>query len=139
MSGPRLTTDSGAIPNDDVLARPARREMLPVSFRQWDRIKARVTTLGNPRIDYLNYVVGAWGICIPCALSFVAYLPQTDTRPTWALPAYGSVALASGAVALLLRRFQKDEDDLRVEDAADIVSEMTTYEESYLRGEAASR
>lgn len=118
----------------DELAQPRKRIMLPVSFDRWDRLKKRITALGNPRLDLVDYVVGAGGICIPCALSFLVYL-GSDDRPAWALPSYGTVALASGAVALLLRHFQLSENQLRTEDAADIVAEMASIEEAYLRGE----
>ena len=114
--------------------------MLPVSFGQWDRLKARVKALGNPRIDFVNYVAGAWGIAIPCALSFFVYwgVGEAD-RPEWSLPVYGSGAVAAGVVALLLRKFQKQETEIRQEDAESIVGEMNSIEEAYLRGESANR
>ncbi len=125
---------SEALPTADVLAQPRKRIMLPVSFGQWDRLKSRVGVLGNPRVDYVNYVVGAWGISIPCALSFLVFVFQKD-RSTWAVSLYGAAALAAGAIALILKQFQRDEADIRRVDASDIVGEMTSIEEAYLRGE----
>jgi hypothetical protein len=113
--------------------------MLPVSFGQWDRLKGRVATLGNARVDYTNYVVGAWGVCIPCGISFVIYALESTNRPEWALPLYGIGGVASGTVALLLRKFQRAEASIRTADASDIVGEMDTIEEAFLRGEGASR
>lgn len=111
--------------------------MLPVSFDQWDRLKERVQKLGNPRLDYVNYVVGAWGICIPCALSLLFYTSQ-HPRSAWAVSLYGAGAGASAVVALLLRHFQHQETEIRTEDSADIIREMATIEEAYLRGETAT-
>lgn len=125
---------SGQLPTADEIAQPRKRIMLPVSFGQWDRLKQRVRDLGNPRLEYVNYVVGAWGICVPCAISFLVYL-KDDNPPSWALPTYGVATLAAAAIALIVRKFQKDETHLREQDANDIVGEMTTMEEAYLRGE----
>jgi hypothetical protein len=134
-----VTVNPGSLPSADVLAQPAKREMLWVSFGQWDRLKGRVTKLGNQRIDYVNYVVGAWGICIPCAISFLIYA-FSDNRPGWALPVYGAVAVASGIAAKLLGKFQEQEGDIREEDATDIVAEMQSIEEAFLRtGNAGSQ
>jgi len=119
----------------DTIAKPKARVMLPVSFVQWDRLKDRVKRLGNPRLDFTNYVMGAWGICIPCALSFFVYLFQPKGRPAWALAVYGITAAASGAAALVLRKFQSDERQIRNEDADDIVAEMDSIEEAWQRGE----
>lgn len=128
------TTTAPTLGTADELAEPRKRIMLPVSFGQWDRLKERIGKLGNQRIDYVNYVTGAWGICVPCVISFLIYAFQTP-RPAWPVALYGSGAVASALLALGLRRFQNNEKEIREEDAGDIVSEMTTIEEAWLRGE----
>jgi hypothetical protein len=135
-TGPQIGTEP--IPTADQLAQPAPRIMLPISFGQWDRLKGRIARLGNPRIDYVNYVVGAWGICIPCAISFLFYMSQHPRSPL-TVSLYGSATAGSAAIALLLRHFQHQETEIRTEDATDIIREMTMVEEAHLRGESPSR
>jgi hypothetical protein len=123
---------SEPLPSADVLAKPRKREMLWVSFGQWDRLQGRVTRLGNPRVDYTNYVAGAWGVCIPSLGTFIGYALQHD-RPAWALPLWGSIAAAAAIVAKLLDKFRQNEGAIRNEDASDIVAEMKSIEEAFLR------
>jgi hypothetical protein len=106
--------------------------MLWVSFGQWDRLQGRVTKLGNARVDYTNYVAGAWGVFIPALGTFIGYALQDD-RPAWALPLWGAIAVGAAVVALLLAKFREDEGEIRQEDAADIVAEMKSIEEAFLR------
>jgi hypothetical protein len=120
----------------DKIADPRARVMLPVSFVQWDRLKARITHLGNPRLDYTNYVMGAWGVSIPCAISFVVYALSSENRPTWALPVYGVVAAVAGVTAKVLSKFQQSEREIRSADATDIVGEMNAIEEAWQREKA---
>jgi predicted membrane channel-forming protein YqfA (hemolysin III family) len=108
--------------------------MLPVSFGQWDRLKERIGRLGKERVEYVNWVTGAWGICVPCAISFIVYVSQTP-RSQWAVALYGAATIAFAIIALILHRFQIQEREIRTEDASDIVREMTTTEEAWLRGE----
>jgi len=128
-----ITTEQ-MLPTADRIAEPRKRIMLPVSFGQWDRLKDRVSRLGKERIEYVNWVTGAWGVCIPCAISFLIYVLQTP-RSTWAVSLYGSFAFGFALLALALQHFQKSEREVREEDANDIVREMTTIEEAFLRGE----
>lgn len=132
----RLT--AGSVPNDDVLARPARREMLPVSFGQWQRLRDRVVRLGNPRSDAMRYASISYGVSIPCAIAFLAYA-LAEQREDWMLPVYGAVAVAAFVVGKLFDKFQRDEDGERVEDARDIADEMDTVEAAWLRGGGATR
>jgi hypothetical protein len=107
--------------------------MLWVSFGQWDRLQGRVTKLGNPRVDYTNYVAGAWGVFVPSAGTFIGYAFQHD-RPAWALPLWGAIAGASAILATVLDKFRQKEKEIRTEDASDIVAEMKSIEEAFLRG-----
>ena len=106
--------------------------MLPVSWEQWDRIKDRVTSLGNPRIDMVNYEAAAWGVLVPCVASLLIVGLQKH-HETWPLVIYGMVAVGALVVAVLFRIFQKQEKKLRQEDAANIVDEMGTLEKSRRR------
>jgi hypothetical protein len=120
------------IDNADMIAPAQERDMLPVSWEQWDRLKTRVAELGNPRVDMVNYEAAAWGVCVPCAISFVLFVTQ-DNRPAWSLLVYGIVAVASFVLGLAFRHFQRQEGAIRHEDAANIVDEMTVIEQARQR------
>jgi hypothetical protein len=137
MSTKPNITDTFPLQTADRIAKPKERVMLPVSFGQWDRLQGRITRLGNARVDYTNYVAGAWGIFIPSAGTFVGYAP-TAHRPAWALPLWGVIAAAAAIGAKLIEKFRIGEETIRSEDAADIVGEMKSIEEAFLRGEARS-
>jgi len=107
--------------------------MIPVSYTTWDRLKSRVTNLGNPRYDYTNYETGAWGISVTCAISFLVYVSQTP-RPHLAVSLYAAAAVLTAGLALVIRRFQKIESKIRKQDADDIVEEMVSIEEAFERG-----
>jgi hypothetical protein len=111
---------------------PAEKEtpMLPVSFTHWDRIRGRVSGLGDPPVDRVNWETLGWGIALTSALTFIGYLSQ-DGRPRWALPLYGLAALFAALFAYAVRRFRFDEAEARAETAKDVCAEMDAHKVAY--------
>jgi hypothetical protein len=104
--------------------------MLPVSFRNWHRIRDRVSALGNRTVDYTNYASMAYGIGITSLVTWVGYV-ASDSRPAWALPVWGLATVGAFIGGRLCAKFQADEHKVRHENADDITDEMNVIEEQW--------
>lgn len=108
--------------------------MLGCSFRQWHRLKGRVTDLGNPRRSPETWATFFYGVAITGGFSFAVERASTESEGMMQAM-YLVVVAAFGIAGLVIHFLSRDANDRRTSDAKDIVDEMDVVEEAWIRSE----